>query len=180
MANSHLRLIQGGASIGEHGLPPVIPEKKAVVRRPRAAQLKFPFAEERIDLRVIIVIMDMVHGRAFNDLLGHLRPEVVLDLRHAVRFDLPGTNRQTVFNQISNINALYAVELLPWHQMQAKDMMAMEWGLSPRLLHELMSSKESRVMLLVSKLDHARMLSPYINRVLSRRPPASWELELFG
>lgn len=130
--------------------------------------------------RVVIVCMDSVHGRVLNDTILKVRPKTVLDLRHAARFTLYGTDRDTVFMHLNAVRSHYRIAAFPWHQFTARDFMVDASGLVPHVRHELVEREDSPVMLLVSKPEHAAMLASYANRLLSERSAQSWSIESVG
>lgn len=179
MSLSFLRLVQSGAKSENDEKQGIVPRVFRSAQRPQQLKLPFDLPSEP-ELIIKIVAMDSVHGRLLNEILEQFEPEVVLDLRHAVRFDLPGTSRQLVFSHLSRLHAHYSVDSIPWHAIQPTDLMTMQWGLSPRLLHELLHEGSSRLLLLVPKPDHARLLASYLNRVLSEQSTQEWEMALVG
>lgn len=126
--------------------------------------------------RVEIVAMDGLHGRRLCELIMSNKPKVALDLRHVIRFDLPGTSREQVLGYFRAANTLYVRDPLPWHTLQRKDFVAGERVLSQRLEHETVEQKQSPVMLFVPKVEHIGFLASYLNRVFSNRGDGQWKI----
>jgi len=175
MAHTILRLITKES----HDLPAT--ELVAEARRSRVRsgeQLSFSFAdvEVRDGHRVEIVAMDGLHGRRLCELIMTKKPKVALDLRHVIRFDLPGTSREQVLSYFRATNTLYVRDPVPWHALQRRDFIAGEKVISQRLEHETVERRQSPVMLFVPKEEHVRFLTAYLNRVFSNRGDGYWEI----
>lgn len=175
MAHPILRLITKES----YDLPAT--EVVAEARRSRVRsgeQLSFAFAdvEARDGHRVEIVVMDGLHGRRLCELIMTKKPKVALDLRHVIRFDLPGTSREQVLSYFRATNTLYVRDPLPWHALQRRDFIAGEKVISQRLEHETVERKQSPVMLFVPKEEHVGFLTAYLNRVFSSRGDGHWEI----
>lgn len=157
--------------------PDVFPE----VRSPRAPsneQLCFSFDDEELhdSHRIEIVSMDGLHGKRLCELILSKRPKVAVDLRHVIRFDLPGTSREQVLSYFRATSTLYVREPLPWHILQRRDFVSGGKTISQRLEHETVERKQSPVMLFVPKDEHVRFLTAYLNRVCSNRAEGRWEI----
>lgn len=141
-------------------------------------QLSFSFEDDdRFDgRRIEIVSMDGLHGKRLCELILSKKPRVALDLRHVIRFDLPGTSREQVLSYFRAANTLYVRDPLPWHALQRKDFIAGNRVISQRLEHETVERKHSPVMLFVPKDEHAGFLAAYLNRVFSTRGGEPWEI----
>lgn len=151
---------------------------RGVVGSPKRQQLTLPFeSASEIGKRVIIVSMDSVHGRRLNESILTMRPKTVLDLRHAARFTLYGTDRDTVFRHLSVVQSHYRLSSFPWHQFSMKDFMDDVSGLVPQVRHELVERQDTPVMMLVPRPEHAAMLQTYVNRLLSERSMQTWSIE---
>lgn len=146
--------------------------------KPESNQLSLPFEEAEVaQLRIVIAPMDDIHGSALNTAIVEYRPRAVLDLRHALRFDLYGTDRRTIFAYFNAFHTYYSVSSVPWHALSAKDFMSEASRVIPRVRHELIERDQSPLMLFVPKTEHANMLRIYLNRLLSARAKISWALE---
>ena len=51
-------------------------------------------------------------------------------------------------------------------------------GLVPYIRHELLERKSRSLMIFVPRLEHAKMLCSYINRLLSENAGDGWEIEV--
>jgi hypothetical protein len=174
-----LRLLQGGLG-RDDVMRPVLPAAPILTKAMPAADGQFvlPFGDAAaVDLMVAIVPMEQIHGERFHAAFDKIRPKVVIDLRHAIRFDLPGTNRLAIFRLFSKVQTFYTIASLPWHQLEARRLMTENWDLSERLTHEVLERRQSPVMLLVPLTEHAIMLRSYLNRVLNERAKISWCME---
>ncbi len=157
--------------------PEVLPEP----RRSRARsneQLSFSFdgVEAQGGHRVEIVAMDGLHGKRLCDLIMSRKPKVALDLRHVIRFDLPGTSREQVLGYFRATNTLYVRDPLPWHALHRRDFISGDKVISQRLEHETVERRQSPVMLFVPKEEHVGFLTAYLNRVFSNRGDGFWEI----
>ncbi|MGA1834271.1 hypothetical protein [Rhizobium wenxiniae] len=139
--------------------------------------MKFDLDDARREKRVIIVPMNFIHGHRFVELVATMKPKVVLDMRHAIRFDLPGTNRSNIFARFANVEAFYTTASLPWHELSTADFMLDRGNLSQRLHHEILERAEERVMILVPEAMHARWLRIYLNRRLTEAAKSDWLVE---
>ena len=155
----------------------VVPEARTT-HAPLNDQLCFSFDDEVSHDRhlVEIVSMDGLHGKHLCQLILAKRPKVVLDLRHVMRFDLPGTSREQVLSHFRAISTLYVREPLPWHELQRRDFISGNRTLSQRLEHETVERKQSPIMLFVPKDEHISLVSAYLNRVFSTRGQGRWQI----
>lgn len=175
MAHPILRLITKES----YSLP--APEVVSEAHRSRVRsgeQLSFSFddVEARDGHRVEIVAMDGLHGRRLCELIMSKKPKVALDLRHVIRFDLPGTSREQVLSYFRATNTLFVRDPLPWHVLQRRDFIAGDKVISQRLEHETVERKQSPVMLFVPKEEHVGFITAYLNRVFSNRGDGRWEI----
>jgi hypothetical protein len=141
-------------------------------------QLSFAFddADAHVDHRVEIVAMEGLHGKRLCELIVSKRPKVALDLRHVIRFDLPGTSREQVLSYFRATRTLYVREPIPWHNLQRKDFIAGDRVISQRLEHETVERNQSPVMIFVPKDEQVGLLTAYLNRVLSKRKEGLWAI----
>lgn len=144
---------------------------------PHGYQLSLPFDDQAVLTQIAIVAMDHIHGVQLCRLILDLKPRKAVDLRHLIRFDLPGTSRTEIFYYLSSVHTLYVKASLPWHQLQPRDFILDDTPLSQRLNHEIVEREESPILLLASKKDEARYLTAYLHRVLSSRAKRPWKIE---
>lgn len=173
-APPHIRLV-----VSEPASTQVKPEKVTVgKRRPkRGEQLKLDLESGRDEKRVVLVAMGSIHGHRFTDLIVTIKPNIVLDTRHAIRFDLPGTDRSYVFAKLNAVSAFYAKASIPWHDLKAADFMADRGPISQRLHHEILERAEKRIMVLLPDIEHLSLLRSYLNRQLSGSANNDWRVE---
>ena len=155
--------------------PEVIPN--AYHSRERISeQLSFSFDDMEIQGGhcVEIIAMDGLHGKRLCELIISKKPKVALDLRHVIRFDLPGTSREHILNYFRATNTLYVRDPIPWHNMKRRDFISGDRVISQRLEHEAVERKQSPVMLFVPKDEHVNLLTAYLNRVFSQRSEGPW------
>lgn len=175
MAHPTLRLITK-----EHydiSAPEVVDEANRSRAR-SCEQLTFSFydVETQHGQRIEIVAMDGLHGRHLCELIMSRKPKVTLDLRHVIRFDLPGTSREQVLSYFRATNTLYVRDPIPWHDLQRRDFISGNRIISQRLEHETVERKQSPIMLFVPKDEHVKLLTSYLNRVFSMRGEGPWEI----
>lgn len=171
---THIRLVD------TKGEDPALPSPKTTVGKRstrKGEQLRLDLDGEHHEKRVVLVAMDSIHGRMFSDLIFALRPQIVLDMRHAIRFDLPGTSRAQIFARFTEVQAFYATASIPWHELKASDFMIDRGSLSHRLHHEILERTEHQIMILLPAPNHARYLRSYLNRKLSERAEQDWEIK---
>ena len=154
-------------------------------RKVSAGKKKFAVGEQlSLDLgqavykkNIVIVAMEFMHGLTFESIIDTFDPKITLDLRHAVRFDMPGTNRNQVFSKFKSHNTFYTQANLPWHQLTPADFMLGESEISQRLAHEILERQEANIMLLVPNQQFATYLRTYLNRKLSELFSDNWRIE---
>ena len=157
---------------------PEVNSKAYLLHKPLNEQLCFSFEEKKLceSHRIEIISMDGLHGKRLCELILSSRPKVAVDLRHVIRFDLPGTSREQVLAYFRATGTLYVREPLPWHALQRKDFISGNKIISQRLEHETVERKQSPVMLFVPKDEHINFLTAYLNRVFSNRGKGHWEI----
>lgn len=175
MSHPVLRLI-AKESFDLHA-PEVVSEARGPYA-PSNEQLCFSFDDEvsHDNHLVEIVSMDGIHGKHLCQLILENRPKVVVDLRHVIRFDFPGTSREQVLRHFRAASTLYVREPLPWHDLHRRDFISGDRILSQRLEHETVERKQSPVMLFVPKAEHVSLLTAYLNRVFSSRREGRWKI----
>ena len=171
----------GLSVVSKSNLLPITAEQHAQPRLnetmvPHGHQLSLPFVNEITDRRTFIVPMDHIHGGRLCNLIMELKPQAVIDLRHVIRFDLPGTNRDRVFRHIRAVGSCYMTIPVPWHQFQARDFMAGETSLSDQLTQEVVKREGSPVLLFVSRRTEVRLVATYIHQILSSQARSSWQV----
>ncbi|MDW9776535.1 hypothetical protein GOA89_33170 [Sinorhizobium meliloti] len=169
----HLRLVASDA------LPTQAIQEKVTIskRKPKPGeQLSFDL-EHGQEKRVILVAMAALHGQRFTELIASIKPKIVLDTRHAIRFDLPGTSRSHVFAKLASVHAFYTKASIPWHELRAEDFMVERGPLSQRLHHEILEREEDCIMVLLSDAQHLRLFRSYLNRQLSSSSSRDWTIE---
>ena len=125
---------------------------------------------------VEIIAMNNLHGKRLCELIISKKPKVVMDLRHLIRFDLPGTSREQILNYFRATKTLYVRDPIPWHNMKRRDFISGDRVISQRLEHETIERKQSPVMLFVPKDEHVNLLAAYLNRVFSERSECPWTI----
>ena len=172
---THLRLVTDAEAAAS--LAGTAPKRRGVAVA-EGEQLTFDFWEEQDPQRLIVLVaMDAIHGRTLCELILRTKPRVALDMRYAVRFDLPGTNRTQVFLHFHETNTMYSKSSIPWHQLKAADFMIDRGPISQRLYHEVLERNIDPIMLLVPQPDHARFVNAYLNRKMSEHVDHAWRIE---
>ncbi|WP_339853682.1 hypothetical protein [Roseovarius nubinhibens] len=149
---------------------------RASVRSSEQLSFSFDDVEAQNGHRVEIVAMNSLHGKRLCELIMSSKPKVALDLRHVIRFDLPGTSREQVLSYFRATHTLYLRDPIPWHNLKRRDFIAGNMVISQRLEHETVERKQSPVLLLVPKDEHVSLLTAYLNRVFSKRREGPWEI----
>ena len=143
---------------------------------PHGHQFSLPFVDKPADRQTVIVPMEHIHGEQLCRLITDLKPQVVIDLRYVIRFDLPGTSRASIFRHIRAASSSYITIPVPWHQCQARDFMADKALLPARFTQEILNREGSAVLLLVARRTEARYLATYIHRILADQAGSSWHV----
>lgn len=153
--------------------------RTTIGKRParKGEQLVLDLGEIPHEKQLTIVCMDSIHGKTLCNIISNLRPQVAVDLRHAVRFDLPGTNRDQVFMRFNEAKTFYTQAGLPWHELKPADFMADRTSLSHRLHHEILERAEAVILLLLPSPEHSKYLRSYLNRKLSEKAGHPWRIE---
>lgn len=176
MKRHHLSLVDTKESpCGVDGRKPI--QRSGQVMAPLGCQLPLPLGGDAESKKIVVVAMDHMHGAQFRSLILSLKPRTVIDLRHLIRFDLPGTSRAEIFSCFSRVHALYVNDSLPWHELQPRDFMTDGNSLSHRLSHEVIERDNSPIMLLASKVEDARLLASYLHRITSSSMKGAWVIE---
>lgn len=171
MNRKHLSIVPDSAA-GVAVAPPPAPRR---ITAESDGQLKLDLKGGEIR-RILIVSMDTVHGTRLAALLEELQAATVVDLRHAIRFDLPGLNRVRFFDALSRSQTAYTRAPLDW-QSQNLNPFAGTHCLPTRLHHEAVERWDGHLLLLVSKPEHARGIHSLLNGALSATRPDGWGIE---
>lgn len=141
-----------------------------------SGQFRFNFDVEPIR-RIVLIPMDEVDGILLHHLVFELAPIAAMDLRHAVRFDLPGTNRSRFFGDLRLAHTLYIREPIEWHDLDITPF-AVDAGLVPaRLFHEIIEREDGHVLLLVPNKRSATIMASALNLALTRKKTHGWRIE---
>lgn len=166
----HLRIVTSG-DIAE----PITPRP---VQFDAEGQLSLALDDEPAR-RIVVAALDRIHGARLHELMTELHPALVLDLRHSVRFDLPGTSRTLFLDRISRLRSCYMRAPIEWHRIDVRP--ATTGGALPvRLHHELLEREHGNVMLLVAQPEHGRHMSSILNLELARAKAQGWRIEQAG
>lgn len=148
----------------EHGVPE------------HSGQFRFNFDVEPVR-RIVLIPMDEIDGVLLHHLVFELTPVAAMDLRHAVRFDLPGTNRNRFFGDLRVAHTLYIREPIEWHELELSPF-AIDAALVPaRLFHEIIEREDGHVMLLLPNKQSSIIMASALNLALTRRRTHGWRIE---
>jgi hypothetical protein len=152
---------------------------KRRVRLRSASSEQFTFnLEPNLLKQIVIVAMDEIDGAALRQLLDVTQPKYLLDLRHAVRFDNPGSSREHFFNHLSKTKSLYFRDPIAWHSMNTAPL-AIDADLLPaRVRFEVIEQQDDNVMLLVSRQTESRKLASVLNLALSQDRAPNWVIHI--
>jgi hypothetical protein len=150
-----------------------LPRRRLRQRRDGQMYLDLPQQEVRT---FFIVAMDEVHGTRLAQVISLARPSTVIDLRYAIRFDIPAMNRSLFFDCLSRNDAHYLRIPIAWHELKPSFVKTMA-AIPHSLRHELIERKDGNLVLLVPKSEHARHISSELNLVLSSASEEDWDLE---
>jgi hypothetical protein len=154
-------------------------KRKDAKRHPLSDTNQFSFELECDALKqIVIVAMDEIDGAHLRQLLDVTQPRYLLDLRHVVRFDNPGSSRDHFFNHLSKSRASYARDPIAWHTIDVAPF-AVDADLLPaRLRFEVIEQLHDNVVLLVSKPTESRKLASVLNLALSRESTSNWVIQI--
>ena len=131
MSSSELRLVTEQDAVVN---------SKDIVVLEQKGQLSFEF-DKAIVRRITIVAMDEVHGKQLHLILNDLRPNVVIDLRYSVRFDIPGSSRTMFFIELERIQANYLRVPVEWHLLAPRPIDVSNHDIPHRLHFEVVERK---------------------------------------
>lgn len=141
-----------------------------------SGQFRFNFDEEPVR-RIVLIPMDDVDGMLLHHLVVELTPVAAMDLRHAVRFDLPGTNRNKFFGDLRVAHTLYIREPIEWHALQLNPF-AIDATLVPaRLFHEIIEREDGHVLLLLPNKQSTVIMASALNLALTSKKAHGWRIE---
>lgn len=169
MTERRLRIVDG--SDDWHPTP-------TIIRHDDDGQLEFDLGDSDRVRRILVAVMDRIHGARLQELIAEIHPTVVLDLRNTIRFDLPGTSRDRFLDTVSRVRASYMRAPMAW-QSDLKGPVLIDYALPIRLHHEVVERSDGNLMLLVNKSEHALRISSLLNVALSKNH-LSWDIEHAG
>lgn len=159
-----------------HVVPKSNPKSERDVRsQPRLSQMVVPSGHQfTLPLdgqnqyrQIFIVPMDEIHGRRLCNLIVGTMPKTVIDLRHVIRFDLPGSNRKKIFRCLETSNSQYTRLPISWHLIQAQDIMSGKDLFPDQLTQEIIKQKETPTLMLVASKIQTRLLITFVSQVIS-------------
>lgn len=111
--------------------------------------------------------------------MTNLHPVLVMDLRHSIRFDLPGTSRSLFLDRVAYLRSCYMREPIEWHRLEIRPA-TVGGRLPPKLHHEVVERGNGNLMLLVAKPEHGRHVSSMLNLALAGTRTQGWRIEQAG
>ena len=150
---------------------------KVEVLAPFGFQLPLPFDDEIVELDFFVVAANELEGFDLCGIISELSPIEIIDLRHVVRFDFPGSNRKHFFQCVKNVSAEYILEPVPWHKMSIKEIMGGGDQALNVILSNLLSGKRGRILFMVTTFSEIEKLEICINFLLSTEGNQSWKVE---
>lgn len=150
-----------------------------IVRPDDDRQLELDLGDDDQIRRILVAVMDRIHGARLHDLVTEIHPAVVLDLRNTIRFDLPGTNRDRFLKVVSQVRSSYMRAPMAWHADLCGPVVA-DYVLPVRLHHEVVERSDGNLMLLVNKPEHAFRISSMLNIAFSKSRMRKWDIEHVG
>ena len=178
MKRSKLRVVSG-----EGGAPRRVNRtalSKDKISVPVGHQLPLPLDDKSIKRKIIIVIANETHGRTMCKLIEDEEPHSVLDLRHLVRFDMPGITREVFFEQLRMYSSRYVRIPISWHKLSQRDFMSGNVCIPIELTREVTADDARTRVLLVSTEREASGLAVFINEVLSMEEKESWKVVILS
>ena len=146
----------------------------------REQQLSFGFDQEKQQIDLAIVSMELVHGLDFYEIISQLKPKVVLDVRHSVRFDLPCVNRSVIFKKFDECGSFYSHISLKWHKFNKSDVMLGNIVFPQKLNHELFERTDIPLLMLVQKAFQANWLQTLIHRRFAENSNKKLKIKCFN
>lgn len=139
-------------------------------------QLEFNFEVEIPSNKLALVAMEEIHGTQFCEFILDFSPRIALDTRRLVRFDLPGSSRDRIFQCFKASNTLYSTDEISWHQLRARDFLVSDTFVSQRLAYEIFEERIAPIMVMVQKSEHANWLHSHLNRYLAKLGDQNWQI----
>lgn len=170
MTERRLRIVDGSDDC--HPTP-------TIVRHDDDGQLEFDLGEDDRVRRILVAVMDRIHGEHLHTLVAEIHPTVVLDLRNTIRFDLPGTSRDRFLDIVSRVSSSYMRAPMTW-QSDLRGPVPINYTLPIRLHHEVIERSDGNLMLLVNKTEHALRISSLLNVALSKNSFKRWHIQHVG
>lgn len=130
--------------------------------------------------RLVIVAMEEIHGLRLAKLIATLKESEAIDLRHAVRFDLPGTSRRHIFSELEKAGTAYIRAPVEWHRLEIRPMATDTALLPARFRHKLFEQPSGHLLVLVPRTTHQRFLASTLNLVLSAELSLGWRIQTTG
>ncbi|WP_162233949.1 hypothetical protein [Brevundimonas sp. Leaf280] len=88
-------------------------------RHADAFQLELPLGHSDSDeIRSFVALpLEEMHGLEILEAIRELAPSVIFDMREFPRFDISGTSRNKIFNEIDRAGSVYEQRPFPWSQV---------------------------------------------------------------
>jgi hypothetical protein len=141
-----------------------------------SGQFRFNFDVEPVR-RIVLIPMDEIDGVILHEIVFELSPVAAMDLRHAVRFDLPGTNRNRFFGDLRLAHTLYIREPIEWHELTLNPFAIDSKVVPERLFHEIIEREDGHVMLLLPNKQTSIIMASALNLALTRKKTHGWRIE---
>lgn len=145
------------------------------IRHNENGQLEFNLGDDQVR-KILVAAMDRIHGLRLLELVQEVHPVVVLDLRNAIRFDLPGTSRHMFLESVARVRSMYMRVPMEW-RANVHTFVQADLDLPSRLHHELIERGDGNVMLLVKNPEHALRISSMMNVTLSKFQTKHWDIQ---
>lgn len=160
--------------VGEDSPTQMLPAERRVPED--SGQFRFNFDSDPVR-RIVLIPMDDIDGVRLHDLLFELEPIAAMDLRYAVRFDLPGTNRNRFFGDLRLSHTAYIREPIEWHAIDSNPFAVDGKILPPRLFHEVVEREDGHFLILVPTRKDAGVMASALNIAMTVRRSHGWRIE---
>jgi hypothetical protein len=144
---------------------------------PPGYQFELPLEHATEQRLIVLIPMDEIQGWKFKEFVACFEPNIVFDVKHFARFDLPGSNRLDAFHAFKSIGAEYRCDPLPWHEINPRLLIVEKDLFSKRILDPIVSKTEiNSICYLLQNSGHVRLLSGYLEGWLSHESEHSWRI----
>ena len=138
-------------------------------------QIELPFAGQNV---LLCLSMDTVHHDDLESVISEYHPRLVVDLRHAPRFDLPGGTSSRVRNLLWSDGKLLSDFPVEFYKMQNEHLRYDLHGIAREIVNHVAVAAvnlSGPILFLFQRPEHISLFMPYLVEVLSNMTGMRWE-----